>query len=68
LVEVPKTEDKIDELMAQYKTNKPQITFDTSKIFDEKPNKSKSSSASKSRFASKQSDIQDKIKRQEEEI
>jgi len=67
LVQVPQTEDKIDELMAQYSTNKSHIQFDTSKVDKKKTSASKSNFDSRKKSAGK-SDIQDAIKRQEEEI
>ena len=53
--------------MASYKTNKPNITFNTSKVDKKKPSSSKVNSGNKSKSAGK-SEIQSKIKKQEEEI
>ena len=53
--------------MAQYQTNKPNISFDTSKFDKKKESSSQLNSGNKSKNNGKK-EIQDKIKRQEEEI
>ena len=53
--------------MAQYQTNKPNISFDTSKFDKKKESSTQLNSGNKSKNNGKK-EIQDKIKRQEEEI